>query len=58
MKKILAKAGAILSWLYNHLGDSRSKNALIFILLLLTAFGIVAPEQATSLRDTILKMAL
>lgn len=43
---------------YDKLGDPRTKNTLLVILLLMTAFGIVAPEQATSLRDTVLAMAL
>jgi hypothetical protein len=54
MKKLLAIVGVI----YDKLGDPRSKNAMLFILLAMTAFGIVAPDQATSLRDTILRMAL
>jgi hypothetical protein len=54
MKKLLAILGVV----YDKLGDPRSKNALLFVLLAMTAFGIVAPEQATSLRDTIIKMAL
>lgn len=54
MKKLLA----IISAIYDKLGDPRSKNVLIFVLLVMTAFGMVAPETATALRDTILKMAL
>jgi hypothetical protein len=54
MKKLLAIVGVV----YNRLGDPRSKNALIFILILLTAFGIIAPDVATNLRDSVLKMAL
>lgn len=48
----------IISVVYDKLGDPRSKNVLLFILLLMTAFGIVAPESATSLRDTVIGMAL
>lgn len=58
MKKLLAKAKALISVIYNRLGDPRSKNALIFILMLLTAFGMIAPDTATHLRDSVLKMAL
>jgi hypothetical protein len=58
VKKLLAKTLALSAIVYNRLGDPRSKNALLFILLAMTAFGIVAPETATNLRDTILKMAL
>lgn len=54
MEKLKACALAI----YDKLGDVRTKNSLLVILLLMTTFGIVAPEQATSLRDTILAMAL
>lgn len=53
-----SKVIAVISTIYDKLGDPRSKNVLIFILLLMTAFGMVAPETATQLRDTILKMAL
>jgi hypothetical protein len=58
MTKLLSKCGSVLSVIYNKLGDPRSKNALIFILMLLTAFGMVAPDVATNLRDSVLKMAL
>jgi hypothetical protein len=53
-----SKAVAVISTIYDKLGDPRSKNVLIFILLLLTAFGMIAPDTATALRDTILKMTL
>ena len=53
-----AKLTAFVRWLYNHLGDPRSKNALLFILLAMTAFGMIAPDAATSLRDTVVAMAL
>lgn len=53
-----AKAIAVASAVYNKLGDPRSKNAMIFVLLLLTSFGMLAPETATTLRDLVLKMAL
>jgi hypothetical protein len=52
------KAIAVISAVYDRLGDPRSKNALIFLLLALTAFGVVAPETATRLRDLVLSMAL
>jgi hypothetical protein len=54
MQKLKHLAGVI----YDKLGDPRSKNALLFVLALLTLFGMVAPETATSLRDTVLGMAL
>jgi hypothetical protein len=50
----LPVAGA--RWLYNHLGDPRTKNAVIAILLILTGFGVLAPATATSLRDLVLSM--
>jgi hypothetical protein len=43
-------------WLYNHLGDPRTKNILILVLLCLTGFGMVAPATATSMRDLVLSM--
>jgi hypothetical protein len=55
---IAAKARTLASAVYDKIGDPRSKNALLFILLLMTAFGIVAPDTATSLRDTVIAMAL
>ena len=45
------------TWLWSFLGDPKTKNALLVILLLMTTFGIVAPETATSLRDTIVAFA-
>lgn len=58
MKKPLKRARKLVSTIYDRLGDPRSKNALIFILMLLTAFGMLAPDVATNLRDSVLKMAL
>ena len=55
---MIQKLRSIASIIYNKLGDPRSKNALLFVLLLLTAFGMVAPETATALRDTVIQMAL
>jgi len=40
--------------LYNHLGDPRTKNLLILILTLMSAFGILAPDTATGLRNAVL----
>lgn len=53
-----AKLKALASLIYDRLGDQRTKNALLVILLVLTLFGMIAPETATSMRDTILAMAL
>lgn len=50
------KLKAAIGWLYDHLGDPRSKNVLIFVLLTMTLFGMVAPERATQLRDIVLSM--
>lgn len=55
---MLKKLGAVVRHIYNHLGDPRTKNALLVILLALTGFGMVAPEVATNLRDTVLALAL
>ena len=54
----LPRAEAALSWLYNHLGDPRTKNIIIMALAVLTAFGMIAPTTATSLRDATLSMVL
>ena len=54
----MKKLRALISIIYDKMGDPRTKNALLVVLLALTAFGMVAPETATSLRDTILSMAL
>jgi hypothetical protein len=43
---------------YNAMGDKRTKNLLLVILTLMSAFGIVAPDTATSLRNSILSMVL
>jgi hypothetical protein len=53
-----AKLNAFFSAIYNKLGDPRTKNVLLVVLLAMTAFGMVAPESATSMRDTILALAL
>lgn len=58
MKTLWAKLCAFVAAIYNRLGDPRSKNVLLFVLLAMTAFGMTAPETATSLRDTILALAL
>jgi hypothetical protein len=57
MKAILEKGRQFGSWLWSFLGDPKTKNALLVILLLMTFFGIVAPETATSLRDTVVALA-
>lgn len=57
MKALLAKAKAWGVWIWSFLGDPKTKNALLVILLAMTAFGMVAPETATKLRDIILSMA-
>jgi hypothetical protein len=44
--------------IYNRIGDPRTKNAAIVILAIMSAFGIIAPETATSLRDAVLSLAL
>jgi hypothetical protein len=54
MKERIKKA---LAWLWSFLGDPKTKNALLVILLVMTAFGMVAPETATSMRDTIIALA-
>jgi hypothetical protein len=44
--------------LYDFAGDKRTKNCALLVLAVLTAFGMVAPEQATSIRDSLLSLAL
>jgi len=62
MKNALRAVGRavlkVISAIYEKAGDPRSKNAALLILLLMTAFGMIDPERATALRDTVLKMAL
>ena len=43
---------------YDRLGDPRTKNVLIVLLALMSAFGLLAPETATRLRDAVLSLAL
>jgi hypothetical protein len=54
MKEKLSKGA---TWLWSFLGDPRTKNMLLVILLAMTGFGMVAPDKATSMRDTILAFA-
>ena len=61
MRRVLARLadGAVLALqrAYDFAGDRRTKNCLLVLLALMTAFGMVAPEQATSVRDTLLSLA-
>ena len=50
MDKLKAAARTV----YDRLGDPRTKNVLIVVLTLMSLFGIIAPETATSLRDMVL----
>ena len=45
------------STVYSRLGDPRSKNAIIAVLALASAFGLIAPASATALRDAVLTLA-
>jgi hypothetical protein len=49
---------AVWSTIYNRLGDPRTKNMIILLLALMSAFGMIAPEIATSLRNAVLSLAL
>ena len=49
---------ALLRTIYDRLGDPRTKNILIVILALMSAFGMIAPETATRLRDAVIALAL
>lgn len=53
-----AKLTAAWNVLYNAMGDKRTKNLLLVILMLMSAFGMIAPETATNLRNTVLSMVL
>ena len=55
---VKAKAIAFAKLAYNRLGDPRTKNIIIVILALMSAFGILAPETATNLRDAVLSLAM
>ncbi len=57
MTNPLTRARAFFTWLWSFLGDPKTKNGLLVILLLMTAFGMVAPDVATSLRNTIIALA-
>jgi hypothetical protein len=48
----------LLGTAYDRLGDPRTKNVLIVLLALMSAFGLLAPETATRLRDAVLSLAL
>ena len=48
----------LLELVYDRLGDPRTKNVLIVILALMSAFGWLAPDAARSLRDAVLSLAL
>ena len=48
----------LLKLAYDRLGDPRTKNVLIVLLALMSAFGILAPHTATRLRDAVLSLAL
>lgn len=52
------RIAALLKLAYDRLGDPRTKNVLILLLALMSAFGLVAPETATRLRDAVLSLAL
>jgi uncharacterized membrane protein len=51
-----ARALHIWEVVYDRLGDPRTKNVAILILSLMSAFGIIAPKTATSLRDLVLSL--
>lgn len=40
--------------IYNRLGDPRTKNVIVLILTLMTMFGMIAPDRATTLRNAVL----
>jgi hypothetical protein len=50
----VTRALAIATALYNKMGDPRTKNILLMALALMSAFGMIAPDTATNLRNTVL----
>lgn len=57
MGKLFTKISALVGVIYNKLGDPRTKNLLITILALMSAFGMIAPDTATALRNTVMSFA-
>lgn len=57
-RSLKRRVAALVRTIYDFAGDKRTKNVLLVILALMTAFGMVAPERATSIRDTLLSLAL
>jgi hypothetical protein len=57
VKRALAKLSALGSWVWGFMGDPKTKNAAILVLVVMSAFGILAPEDATRLRDMVLSLA-
>lgn len=59
---MIERVKAQLIWLRDFIGDdkfrSAVKNTLLLVFAAMTAFGMIAPETATRLRDAILGMAL
>jgi hypothetical protein len=53
---MITRLRSIISTIYDKLGDPRTKNAMISALLLMSAFGVIAPAKATALRDLVLSM--
>lgn len=51
-ERALAAAG----WIWEAWGDPKNKNRAAFLLLLMVLFGMVSPERATELRDTVLAL--
>ncbi|MDG2532084.1 hypothetical protein P6144_00340 [Sphingomonas sp. HITSZ_GF] len=49
MKSILSAAKSA----FDLLGNPKTKNVLLLVLALASAFGVLAPETATSLRDAV-----
>jgi hypothetical protein len=50
MNKLLSAV----EWLYTNLGNPKTKNIILLVLFLMNAFGILAPETATGLRNLVL----
>jgi hypothetical protein len=55
---MLEKLKAAAAWLYNALGDKRTKNGLLVLLLIGLAFDLISPEKFHQLREAVLSLAV
>jgi hypothetical protein len=53
----LDKLLAIAQEIWDSLGRAKTKNRLLGLLSLMTAFGMIAPGHATAIRDALMAIA-